>query len=272
MKQIRKLYPEGKKKAFTMSYDDGVEFDVPLIEIMNQYQIKGTFNLNSGLWDGTNCWENSGVMIHRLAKEKLKSLYTGHEVAVHTVHHPHLEELCQEEIRKEILDDQENLQSLFQMPVQGMAYPFGTYNETVLSVLEQSSILYSREVGTTEQFGLPKNFLLWEGTAHHNNPRLKELTESFLQTDQELALYYVWGHSYEFETNHNWNVARDLCAWVTGRDEIWYATNLEICKYILAMRKVQIEHGCAVNLGTEKIWLSIEGETKTLDAGETLKF
>ena len=43
------LFPGGKQKAFTMSYDDGVTQDERLIAYMNQYGIKGTFNLNAGL-------------------------------------------------------------------------------------------------------------------------------------------------------------------------------------------------------------------------------
>ena len=41
-------FPGGKPKALTLSYDDGVEQDVKLIEIAEKYGIKGTFNINSG--------------------------------------------------------------------------------------------------------------------------------------------------------------------------------------------------------------------------------
>ena len=40
------LYPEGKLKALTMSYDDGVRQDRRLIEIFNRNGLKGTFHLN----------------------------------------------------------------------------------------------------------------------------------------------------------------------------------------------------------------------------------
>ena len=41
-------YPNGLAKALTISYDDGVEQDIHLLELMEKYGIKGTFNLNSG--------------------------------------------------------------------------------------------------------------------------------------------------------------------------------------------------------------------------------
>ena len=42
------IFPNGKSKAFTMSYDDGTIHDRRLVEIMNRYGIRGTFNLNAG--------------------------------------------------------------------------------------------------------------------------------------------------------------------------------------------------------------------------------
>lgn len=39
----------GKKKAITFSYDDGVTQDIRLIELLDKYGLKCTFNLNSGL-------------------------------------------------------------------------------------------------------------------------------------------------------------------------------------------------------------------------------
>ena len=38
-------FPGGKKKALTLSYDDGVEQDIRLIDIMKKNGLKGTFNL-----------------------------------------------------------------------------------------------------------------------------------------------------------------------------------------------------------------------------------
>ena len=42
---------QGKNKAITFSYDDGVTQDRRLIEILNRYGLKATFNINSGLLD-----------------------------------------------------------------------------------------------------------------------------------------------------------------------------------------------------------------------------
>ena len=39
----------GKNKAVTFSYDDGIEQDKQLVDIFNTYGLKCTFNLNSGI-------------------------------------------------------------------------------------------------------------------------------------------------------------------------------------------------------------------------------
>ena len=50
MSSLFMRFPGGKVKALTLSYDDGVEQDVRLIDIMQKHGLKGTFNLNSGLY------------------------------------------------------------------------------------------------------------------------------------------------------------------------------------------------------------------------------
>ena len=40
-------FPDFRYKAVTLSYDDGVVFDKKLIQILDEYGLKCTFNLNS---------------------------------------------------------------------------------------------------------------------------------------------------------------------------------------------------------------------------------
>ena len=42
------LFPGGRNKVFTLSYDDGVTQDRRLVEIFNRYNVKCTFNLGCG--------------------------------------------------------------------------------------------------------------------------------------------------------------------------------------------------------------------------------
>ena len=84
------LYPEGKKKALTFSYDDGEIFDIKLAEILRKHGMKGTFNLNSS----NLCDTDGGRYVN---KNKLAEIYAGHEIAIHGVEHKNLCQMTDQE-------------------------------------------------------------------------------------------------------------------------------------------------------------------------------
>ncbi len=47
-------------------------------------------------------------------------------------------------------------------------------------------------------------------------------------------MFYLWGHTYEFDNDDNWNVIEEFAAYISGRDDIWYATTIEIYDYVKA--------------------------------------
>ena len=106
----------GKKKAITFSFDDGVKQDVRLIEILNKYSLKGTFNLNSELLGNKNTLDCFGKIVShdKLDPSEVASVYKGHEVAAHTLTHPNLTTLSEQEIitlasiveREAVLDEE----------------------------------------------------------------------------------------------------------------------------------------------------------------------
>jgi len=79
LRTIYKVFPEGKHKVLTMSYDDGDKADIRLVELFNKTGIKGTFHLNAG---------RLGNDSDKIIPEQVKDLYAGHEVAAHTLTHP----------------------------------------------------------------------------------------------------------------------------------------------------------------------------------------
>ena len=74
-------WTEKYRKAFVLSYDDGVRQDIRLVEMLNKYGLKCTFNLNSGLMGPPYKWEADGVVIERIPSRSLRELYAGHEIA-----------------------------------------------------------------------------------------------------------------------------------------------------------------------------------------------
>lgn len=91
-----------KLKAITFSYDDAVTQDIEFVELLNKYNLKGTFNINSELLNTNNMLirENKRVAHYKLHKSDVKGVYDGHEVAVHTLTHPHLPPLEDAEIER----------------------------------------------------------------------------------------------------------------------------------------------------------------------------
>lgn len=231
---------QGKKKAVTFSFDDGVRQDVRTIEILNKYGLKGTFNLNSAGFgiEGAPWIPQEGISVPRprLTAEEVKATYAGHEVAVHTLHHPNLTTLSEEEIVKEVEEDRLALSKLVGYEVVGMAYPCGGVNndERVADVIRRrTGVRYSRTITSTEKFDLQENLLQFHPTIYFRRAeRLFQLAEEFLalETDKP-QLFYIWGHTYEMgadELDMNFAVFEKLCAMLAGREDIFYGTNKEI--------------------------------------------
>ena len=234
-------FPEGRAKALTFSYDDGVEQDIRLIDLFDRYGMKGTFNINSGCFspEGT-VWE-PGTIHRRMSERQVLELYGKgqHEVAVHSLTHPYLETLPTAVMAHEVLTDRVNLERLFGKIIRGMAYPMGTFSDELVSVLKSCGVVYSRTTKTTGGFDVPTDWLRLAATAKHTDPGLMELAEKFvtMKAGAHPKLFYLWGHSYEFERDNNWNVIEDFTAYMAGREaEIWYATNIEIYDYVQAFR------------------------------------
>jgi len=274
MASIFLRFPEGRAKALTLSYDDGVEQDVRLIEIMNKYGLKGTFNLNSGVYaeDGTVYPE--GQIHRRMTEKQVMEVYknSGQEVAVHSLTHPFLEQLPTNLVVKEIMKDRENLEKQFNTIVRGMAYPYGTFDDEVVKALECCGIVYARTVISTNDFRIPKDWMRLTATCHHRSPELESLTKKFVEDKVTSApyLFYLWGHSYEFEADDNWNVIENFGKYVGGREDIWYATNIEIYEYIEAYNRLIFNaDGKKVrNPSSMKIWFEYDEKIIEIEGGE----
>lgn len=261
------VYPNGKTKTLTFSYDDGQIEDVRLIEIFNQYHMKGTFNLNSG-WFIKNGDDTQ-------LKEIIKR-YDGHEIACHGVYHPFLERLPQSSQLSDILEDRKALELVSGRIVRGMAYPYGTHSTALIPTLRAAGIVYSRTISSTKTFFMPDDMMLWNPTCHHTDPELMRLAESFKGTSYPLAIFYVWGHSYEFSRKNNWNVIEDLCASLADREDVWYAANIEIFDYLTAIKRLEFSADSRIihNPSAISVWLRPlpEGEAVEIPAGATLHF
>ncbi len=272
------LWPGGRYQAFTLSYDDGIEQDIPFIALLKKYRLQATFNLNPGVFGVKGEGGYDGMKFHhnKIPREQIQETYEGFEIANHTLTHPWLEQLPSGAIAYEVAECRKQLEDLCGRPVTGCAYPFGTYNDTVLRVLAECGVTYCRTVVSTRSFDIPKNFLLWHATCHHDDPELFSLADRFLAAKRQPGaplLFYVWGHSYEFDAREHWGMIEEFFQKISGRDEVWYATNGEICDYVRAADQLVFTADGSVvqNPTAQPIWLDIAGKPACVEPGGLLR-
>lgn len=266
-------FPGFKVKAVTASYDDGVIFDRKLIEIFDKYGLKGTFNINAGIF------KKEGSTSNRLTEQEAVELYknSNHEVAIHGYHHLSLGEIDTARASWDVARDRACLEELFGEIIKGMAYANGSYSDSAVEVLKNCGVNYARTVVTTEDFTIPTDWLRLHPTCHHKNPKLMELVEKFLSVEEawntRAKLFYIWGHSYEFNNDNNWEIIENFAKTIGGKDDIWYATNGEIYDYIKAYESLiySIDGNIIKNPTTTDIYLNFNGLKVLVKAGETVK-
>lgn len=262
-------FPEGKAKALTMSYDDGLAQDERLVEIFDRYGIRGTFNLNYGLM-------NSPAYPTRIPRERVKELYRNHEVATHCLMHPTIARCPLVEVAREILEDRKGLESLTGGLVRGHAYPNGSYSAEIKQLFRQLGIAYARVVESRATYELPADPLEWHPTCHHTDAELMKKAEYFanFKKKQYLKLMYVWGHSYEFDHGNGWEIIEEFCRYMGGRDDIWYATNIEVIDYMDAAARLVFsgDNETVHNPSAIGVWLQVsDGEPVEVRGGATVR-
>ncbi|MBQ7580973.1 MAG: polysaccharide deacetylase family protein [Clostridia bacterium] len=228
----------GKKKAITFSYDDGVTQDIRLIELLNKYGLKCTFNLNSDLLGlpGELVRDNVRVSHDKINPDDVKSVYDGHEVAAHTLMHPFLPEIKYDNvIVRQVEQDRINLSELVGYEVVGMAYPGGgvNFNEHVAEVIKNNTgIKYARTTVPTFNFDLQEDLYVFKPTIHHHDhwEQLFELGQKFVELDpKEDQIFYIWGHAYEFDIDPAfWDKMEEFFKIISGKSDIFYGTNAEV--------------------------------------------
>jgi hypothetical protein len=238
--------------------------------MLNRYGIKGTFNLNSELMRTQFTWRHpSGVDIRRLSVDAVKNLYDGHEVGSHTLEHPYMSSLPGEERLRQMGEDKRNLEALFGREVAGFALPFHYYDQQIADCAVKCGFEYSRISDVSLSCAPSRDWYYWKAGVYHIMPELKTFVQDFLETDRELAVCQIVGHSYDLDTENLWDTMEDICRVVSARDEIWKCTNLELVRYLRAMERAEIGECFVKNQSSQDLWFLLNGETRCIKPGET---
>ena len=276
-------FPGGKAKAVTFSYDDGFRSDLRLVETMNRYGIKGTFNITGGVLNA-----QPGGSFLTVGEVEKYILDAGHEMAVHGIQHRAPGTQRPVAGIQDVLNCRIEMEKAFDRIIRGMAYPDtgithfanGTQYATVRNYLQELDIAYARTLGgDNKSFMMPQDWYAWMPSLHHANPEALEYAKEFVQLEipsyparQFPRLFYLWGHSFEFDNANNWDLLEQLCAALGNRDDIWYATNMEIYEYTQAYNSLvySADSTRIYNPTLYQIWFTRHGDLYSIASGETL--
>lgn len=262
---IRLVWPEWKYKSLTFSYDDATVSDRRLVEFFNRYGMKGTFNVSSNFLD----------RVRHLSSAEIAELYDGHEIACHGKNHLRMPDASAARQEQEIVDDINYLSQRAGYPVLGFAYPYGKHSPELIRNLQKHNIAYARICPATKDFRLPDDLFVWEPTAHHRHDidEIADRYKDYSPWGGVISLCYIWGHSYEFIRDNNWQVMEDFCRKLSNHPDIWYATNIEIVRYLQAYRKASSSMDCTrfCNTSAVTLYLMVNNQKVKLAPGESLR-
>ena len=244
------------KKYFTLSFDDGLEQDKRVLDLMKKYGLKGTFNLNSGMFGlqgevkgiGTfsfqDCeagvrhhWPFSYISHNRIPEDEIRDVYAEMEIATHGYRHEPLGKVKEDLMYNSINLDKENLERLTGKKILGHAYASGSTSPAVERHLKAKGYLYARAVFPSGSFEFPENPLNFRPSSSVIMGNTMKLVKDFLAAkaeDRDLLLY-LWGHSYEMDYGKgaaSWDGLERLFATVAGHEDIIYCTNSEAFLHI----------------------------------------
>lgn len=265
-------YPGFKLKAFTMSYDDGVFEDERFLKTVSKYGIKPTLNL---------VYKN--MFSRQLSLEKQYEIYNSYdcEVATHTYSHLPLSELSEASAINEVLTCRDEYEKLFKRIIRGFAYPFGRYDQKTKEVLKKCGIVYARTIDDTNDicFTLPTDWLEFNPTCRHFSPKLMELTDKFLEEIDTTKFYntyprlfFVWGHTYEFDDYNNWELLEDFAKKIGNKEDIWYATNIELYEYVTAYDNLRfaVDNSFVYNPTDKDVYICFNKKNYLIEKGKKI--
>jgi len=191
-------------------WDDGVNDDIRLIEILRKHGAKASFNLNPASHREKRKGgfsEKWGKSIERLARSELNSVYEGFTIANHSMSHPHPIKISVEDWRSEVVDARKILQDWFQAPIHGFVYPFGQNDQATADVVREAGHVYARTTQNETPCFPPSDPMRFHADCHFHSLQFWNLYAK--AKESSCGVFYFWGHSYEICTEDQW---QDLAA------------------------------------------------------------
>lgn len=280
------LWPGGRKKCCTLSFDDGTVEDVRIAQMLRDRELRATFNLNPGLFGHSDHLEQGTFAVEheKLPVERIAEVYEGFELAVHGYTHAHLGRVPSSMAAYEIVRAKAELEDIVHAPVRGMAWPINFRDPDLANVRDTAracGICYGRTTRRSfDCVGMPDDWLAWDAACSYVQPELDGVVDKFLQpvgqdggpAYREPYLLYVWGHGYEATGRKAWGTLEAFLDRVSGRDDVWYASNIEVYDYAQALRSLvySATGDYLYNPSRLDVWMQVDGRVVHVPSGEVV--
>lgn len=205
-------------------WDDGVNDDIRLGDILRKHGAKASFNLNPTTHHETRQggfvekWQKT---IQRLARDELRSVYEGFTIANHSMTHPWPTRIPLEQWRGEVFDARKILQDWFQQPVLGFVYPFGDFDDATADVVREAGHVYARTTKNITPCFPPQDPMKFASDRHFHAPDFWERYEQAKASG--CGVFYFWGHSYELCTEEQWSAFDEKIARISADPDAEWA-------------------------------------------------
>lgn len=121
------------KRTITTSWDDGHPDDLRLSELLDKYNLKGTFYVPI-----------KNKERETLSDKNIRKISKRHEIGAHSFNHVDLTQLTSKEVREEVSSCKAKLEEIIDEKVRMFCYPKGKYNEDIVEAVESVGYLGAR--------------------------------------------------------------------------------------------------------------------------------
>jgi hypothetical protein len=233
-------------KIITTSWDDGHPLDFKIAELLDKYNLSGTFYIP----------QHNGSQ-QMMPEAQMQELAKQFEIGGHTLNHVWLNNANHSQWEKEIKGSYHWLQQLLGKSPVSFCFPGGVYNPASLSAvfsygyqLARSTELLSTNEPSTGHL-MPTSLQVYEHTnltyAKHLAKRgrwkklankllvspatdLVKLTETYLNKieTEGHGCFHLWGHSWEMEEFGLWKKLEDIFKVLSARKNFSFRSNSQL--------------------------------------------
>jgi len=234
----------------TTSWDDGYVLDVRLAELLEKYNIKGTFYVPIRNYERKVMESNILIQISQK-----------HEIGGHTVNHIYLDTLGKTEANYEILECKNKLQDKLGKNIDAFCYPGGKYSERDVKLVKEAGFLFGRTTNFFHSEIKPVYNLMHTGLQvfdhssvvlirhclkntflspifayrffYKGNRDFSALADMILlKLFKNGGVFHLWGHSWEIEKYGLWKELENLLKGLSAHHEIAYLNNTEYWHFV----------------------------------------